>query len=37
MGKNEKRICWYSSLFIALMMNSAKLMAPPESGLLARN
>jgi sensor histidine kinase YesM len=36
MDKTEKRICWYSSLLIALMMNSAKLMALRENGILAR-
>lgn len=36
MDKTEKRICWYSALLIALMMNSAKLMALRENGILAR-
>jgi two-component system LytT family sensor kinase len=36
MDKTEKRICWYSSLLITLMMNSAKLMALRENGILAR-
>ncbi|EHQ25142.1 sensor histidine kinase [Mucilaginibacter paludis] len=36
MDKNERRICWYSSLLIALMMNSAKLLALRENGVVAR-
>lgn len=36
MDKNERRICWYSSLLIALMMNSAKLLALRENGIVAR-
>lgn len=36
MDKTEKRICWYSSLFIALIMNSAKLMALKENGIVAQ-
>src|SRR6185312_5956308 len=36
MDKTERRICWYSSLFIALMTNSAKLMALRENGIVAK-
>ncbi|MBE9463695.1 sensor histidine kinase [Dyadobacter subterraneus] len=36
MDKNEQRICWYSSLLIALMVNSPKLLALRENGLMAR-
>ena len=36
MNKNEHRICWYSSLLIALMVNSPKLLALRENGLMAR-
>lgn len=36
MNKNERRICWYSSLLIALMVNSPKLLALRENGLMAR-
>ena len=35
MDKTEKRICWYSSLLIALMMNSAKLLALRENSIIA--
>lgn len=35
MDKTEKRICWYSSIFIALLMSSPKLLALRESGLIA--
>ena len=35
MDKNERRICWYSSLLIALMMNSPKLLALRENGIIA--
>lgn len=35
MDKNERRICWYSSLLIALMMNSPKLLALREKGIIA--
>ncbi|OJV12624.1 MAG: hypothetical protein BGO21_02440 [Dyadobacter sp. 50-39] len=36
MDKNEHRICWYSSLLIALMVNSPKLLALRENGLMAQ-
>jgi len=36
MEKNERRICWYSSLLIALMMNMPKLLALREHGIVAR-
>lgn len=36
MDKNEQRICWYSSLLIALMVNSPKLLALRENGLMAQ-
>jgi sensor histidine kinase YesM len=36
MDRTENRICWYSSLLIALMMNSAKLLALRENGIIAR-
>jgi sensor histidine kinase YesM len=35
MDKTEKWICWYSSLLIALMMNSVKLLALRENGIFA--
>ena len=36
MDRTENRICWYSSLLIALMMNSARLLALRENGIIAR-
>lgn len=36
MDKNEQKICWYSSLLIALTVNSARLMALRENGIIAR-
>jgi len=36
MEKNERRICWYSSLLIGLMMNMPKLLALREHGIVAR-
>ncbi|CAG4997340.1 hypothetical protein DYBT9275_01749 [Dyadobacter sp. CECT 9275] len=36
MDKNERRICGYSSLLIALMVNAPKLLALRENGLMAR-
>lgn len=36
MDKNEQRICWYSSLLIALMVNSPKLLALRENGLMSQ-
>lgn len=36
MDKNERRICGYSSLLIALMVNSPKLLALRENGLMAQ-
>jgi sensor histidine kinase YesM len=35
MDKTENRICWYSSLLIALLMNSPKLLALRENGIIA--
>jgi two-component system LytT family sensor kinase len=35
MDKNEQRICRYSSLLIALMVNSPKLLALREGGIIA--
>jgi sensor histidine kinase YesM len=35
MDKTEKRICWYSSLLIGLMMNSGRLLALRENGIIA--
>lgn len=36
MDKNERRICWYASVLIALMINAPKLLALRENGLMAR-
>lgn len=36
MDKNERHICWYSCLLIALMVNSPKLLALRENGIMAR-
>jgi hypothetical protein len=36
MDKNELRISRYSSLLIALMMNSGKLLALRENGIIAQ-
>ncbi|QTE35657.1 sensor histidine kinase [Mucilaginibacter sp. P19] len=36
MDKTEKRICLYSSLLVGLMMNSGKLLALRENGIIAR-
>ena len=36
MDKNERRICGYSSLLIALIVNSPKLLALRENGLMAQ-
>jgi two-component system LytT family sensor kinase len=36
MDKTEKRICWYSSLLIALLVNSPRLLALRENGIIAR-
>ena len=36
MDRTENRICWYSSLLIALMMNSPRLLALRENGIIAR-
>lgn len=36
MNKNERRICWYSSLLISLMVNSPKLLALRENGIVAQ-
>jgi len=36
MDKNEWRICWYSSLLIAIMINSPKLLALRENGIVAK-
>ncbi|WP_094570479.1 sensor histidine kinase [Mucilaginibacter xinganensis] len=35
MNKTERRICWYSSLLIAVMMNSPRLLALKTDGLVA--
>jgi sensor histidine kinase YesM len=36
MSKNEIKICWYSALFITLAVNSARLMALRQNGIIAR-
>ncbi|MEA5141454.1 sensor histidine kinase [Arcicella rigui] len=36
MDKNEKEICWYSSLLTVLMVNATRLLALREKGILAR-
>lgn len=36
MDKNERRISWYSSLLIALLVNTPKLLALREKGILAQ-
>ncbi|MDR6941670.1 sensor histidine kinase [Mucilaginibacter pocheonensis] len=36
MDRTENRICWYSSLLIALMINSPRLLALRENGIIAR-
>jgi len=36
MEKAERKICWYSSLLITLFVNSGKLLALRENGILAR-
>jgi two-component system LytT family sensor kinase len=36
MDKNERRICGYSSVLIALMVNAPKLLALRENGLMAQ-
>ncbi|MEA5403957.1 histidine kinase [Arcicella sp. DC2W] len=36
MDKNEKWICWYSSLLIALLVNATRLLALREKGIVAR-
>lgn len=36
MDKNERRISWYSSLLIALMVNTPKLLALREKGIVAQ-
>ncbi|MEO6285802.1 MAG: histidine kinase [Dyadobacter sp.] len=33
---NERRVCWLSSLLIALMVNSPKLLALRENGIMAQ-
>jgi sensor histidine kinase YesM len=35
MDKTEKRICWYSSLLIALLVSSPRLLALRENGIVA--
>lgn len=35
MDKTEKRICWYSSLLIALLCSSPRLLALRENGIVA--
>ncbi|MDP9078932.1 MAG: histidine kinase [Bacteroidota bacterium] len=35
MDKTEKRICWYSSLLIALLMSSPRFLALRENGIIA--
>jgi hypothetical protein len=35
MDKNERRICWYSSLLIALVVNTPKLLALRTDGIVA--
>jgi sensor histidine kinase YesM len=35
MDKTEKRICWYSSLLIGLLMSSPKVLALRENGIIA--
>jgi len=36
MDKNERRISWYSSLLIALLVNTPKLLALREKGIVAQ-
>ncbi|PKK35098.1 histidine kinase [Siphonobacter sp. SORGH_AS_0500] len=36
MDKNERNLCWYSALFITLVINSARLLALRENGIMAR-
>ncbi|MBO9673364.1 MAG: histidine kinase [Sphingobacteriaceae bacterium] len=36
MDKNEQRISWYSSLLIALLVNTPKLLALREKGIIAQ-
>ena len=36
MDKTEKRICWYSSLLIALLMSGPRFLALRENGIVAR-
>lgn len=36
MNKAERKICWYSALFITLMLNSARLLALREHSIMAR-
>jgi two-component system, LytTR family, sensor kinase len=36
MNRAERNICWYSALFITLVINSARLMALRENGIIAR-
>lgn len=36
MDKNERRICWYSTVLIVLLVNSPKLLALRPNGIIAR-
>jgi len=36
MYKTERRICFYSALFIAVILNSTKLLALRENGIVAQ-